>query len=180
MTRIKKSRKVNTNGPARPPREKKQAEAKAKRKIGKGLATGNRHSGEAVKSGKPADNTAAKDPRLGSKKKIALVVEGPQSAPSQPRLSPEKELARLENSPRLSLLLDKVEGGELLAAADQFWLDTTLARIAILMDELGIDDDFAEEAPVSPPSVVAESAASELDMFERFEQGSDLLEQYKS
>ncbi|WP_298440815.1 Der GTPase-activating protein YihI [uncultured Ferrimonas sp.] len=177
MTRAKRSRKVNTNGPARPPREKKQADVKKSKKNVKGQATGSRYSGKEVQDAVTGANVIKKDPRLGSKKPIALVVDKPQAAPSKPQLSPEKELAQLESNPRLTQLLDKLEGGELLSQADQFWLDSTLARIAVLMDILGISDDLPQE-PVSAPAA-APKADSEQDLFDQFEQGSDLLDQFK-
>ncbi|WP_028116595.1 Der GTPase-activating protein YihI [Ferrimonas senticii] len=176
MTRAKKTRKVNANGPARPPRAKRDESFKTGKRKGKGQASGNRHSSTEVRT---AANTKADkvDPRHGSKKKIALVIE-PTQAPVVTKLSPEKELAKLENNPRLGALLDKVEGGELLAPADQFWLDTTLARIAVLMDELGIDDDAYDDEPVAAPSK-AQGATDELDLLAQFEQGASLLDQYK-
>ena len=62
------------------------------------------------------------------------------------RLSPEEELAQLENSERLDALLDRMENGETLSAEEQAWLDETLDRIDELMEQLGIDmDDEAED-----------------------------------
>lgn len=173
MTRAKKSRKVNTNGPARPARMKRDENHKTGKKIGKGHATGSRHSGAAVKRNPQAEAKAV-DPRHGSKKPIALTVDAPK-AETKPQLSPEKELAQLEQSPRLAKLLDQVEGGELLAQADQFWLDTTLARIAVLMDTLGISDDDIDDEPEQPQAAASEDA----DLFDQFEQGNDLLDQFK-
>ncbi|QIZ78279.1 Der GTPase-activating protein YihI [Ferrimonas lipolytica] len=177
MTRAKRSRKVNTNGPARPPREKKQANVKFSKKAGKGQATGSRHSGAEVRAAVTGANVEKKDPRHGSKKPIALVMDAAQASVVKPAMKPEQELAKLEQSPRLSQLLDQVEGGELLSQADQFWLDSTLARIAVLMDQLGISDDLPAEEPAAP--VKSSTTDSELDLFEQFEQGSDLLDQFK-
>ncbi|GAA5187094.1 Der GTPase-activating protein YihI [Ferrimonas gelatinilytica] len=173
MTRMKKSRKVNTNGPNRPPREKKQ-EKIASKKAGKGQKAGNRHSGTAVKQADKAN--AAHDPRLGSKKAVPLVLDK-ASAP-QPRnpVSPEKELSKLENDARLHTLLERVEDGEVLAQHDQFYLETTLARIAVLMDELGIQES-AHDAP--DPSADKREQLDDEDLFAQFEQGEDLLKQFK-
>ncbi len=67
----------------------------------------------------------------------------------KPVLSPQEELTQLENSERLDALLDRLENGEVLAAEDQAWLDQTLDRIDVLMEQLGIelgDDTEDEEA----------------------------------
>lgn len=66
-------------------------------------------------------------------------------------LTPEEELAALENDERLDALLDRLENGETLKAEDQAWVDQTLDRIDVLMEKLGIalddnvDDEKAEE-----------------------------------
>ncbi|AIA69044.1 conserved hypothetical protein [Pectobacterium atrosepticum SCRI1043] len=103
------------------------------------------------------------DPRIGSKKPVqlgvldsAIVKPKPKSKPSEPvekvvaakpTMSPEEELAMLENDTRLDALLDRLDSGETLSAKDQSWVDETLDRIDILMEELGIElgDDDEEE-----------------------------------
>ncbi|MCX8959563.1 Der GTPase-activating protein YihI [Erwinia psidii] len=109
--------------------------------------------------------TKEKDPRIGSKKPIALggdaqsvkkaakPTRSRSGAEKAPRLTPEEELAKLENDERLDALLDRLESGEALKAEDQAWLDQTLDRIDVLMEQLGIaldddaeaDDEEAEE-----------------------------------
>ncbi|KGT95373.1 GTPase activator [Erwinia typographi] len=160
--------------PARAPQDKKPA-AKTKRKSRdevnaeardrkrekkhRGNASGSRANPVAA-SQKSSGSTASKDPRIGSKKAIAL---GPVAAETQSvkktakvarpaeekksRLSPEEELAKLENDQRLDALLDRLEKGETLPAEDQAWLDQTLDRIDVLMEQLGIalDDDVEDE-----------------------------------
>ncbi|NKI75072.1 Der GTPase-activating protein YihI [Dickeya sp. CFBP 2040] len=96
-----------------------------------------------------------KDPRIGSKKPVSLLPEGavaPVKPPVTPkekpvRLSPQEELEMLENDPHLDDLLDRLEKGETLPAKEQSWLDETLDRIDILMEQLGIslDDDEDED-----------------------------------
>lgn len=53
----------------------------------------------------------------------------------------------LENDQRLDALLDRLESGETLSAEDQAWLDQSLDRIDVLMEQLGIalDDDADDE-----------------------------------
>ncbi len=88
---------------------------------------------------------------------VALVVDEtkvkakPQPKPkaeAKPRLSPEEELAKLENDERLNALLDRIDDGETLNAQEQAYVDKTLDRIDVLMDVLGIelgDEDDEEE-----------------------------------
>lgn len=123
-----------------------------------GHASGSRTNPAAV-SQKGDNSTAAKDPRIGSKKAIALGFDAAASKPAtpakvakavvekKPRLTPEEELAMLENNQRLDALLADLENGETLAAADQAWLDQTLDRVDVLMEQLGIalDDDADDE-----------------------------------
>lgn len=125
----------------------------------RGNASGSRANPVAPNHNKGNDNQA-KDPRIGSKKPIPLGVEGQQSQPKpakvkkvaaekQPKLSPQEELSALENNERLDALLDRLENGEVLSAEEQAWLDQTLDRIDVLMEQLGIelgDDEDGDEA----------------------------------
>ena len=123
----------------------------------RGNASGSRANPVAASQNKGNDSQA-KDPRIGSKKPIPLGVEGQQSKPAKvkkavvekkPKLSPQEELAGLENNERLDALLDRLENGEVLSAEEQAWLDQTLDRIDVLMEQLGIelgDDEDGDEA----------------------------------
>lgn len=142
----------------RPSREDlNQASRDRKRdKKHRGNAAGSRTAPDTAKS-KSGQGNKNRDPRLGSKKPIPLVADGvtmpaPVKKAAKPvqakvRLSPEEELAQLENSERLDQLLDRMENGETLAAEDQAWLDETLDRIDELMEQLGIemDDEASDE-----------------------------------
>ncbi|ERK05412.1 MAG: Der GTPase-activating protein YihI [Pantoea sp.] len=160
--------------PAQSPRGKPAAKAKRKSredlnleardrkrdKKHRGHAAGSRANPEKQAAGKGQGKTA-QDPRLGSKKPIALVAEGQTSVVKKPapkakaekaRLTPQEELAKLENDERLDTLLDRLESGETLSGEEQAWLDETLDRIDELMETLGIaldddadDDEQAEE-----------------------------------
>ncbi|MEZ3500994.1 Der GTPase-activating protein YihI [Pantoea sp. KPR_PJ] len=121
----------------------------------RGNASGSRANPD-VSSGKATQSNKPKDPRIGSKKPVSLVADGTTvSAPvkkvakpaaTKVRLSPEEELAQLENSERLDTLLDRMENGDTLSSEDQAWLDETLDRIDELMEQLGINmDDEAED-----------------------------------
>lgn len=104
-----------------------------------------------VESGSDKNGNAGakqKDPRIGSKTPVPLVVENNKPVvakaakpkePKQPKMSPEKELALLEQDERLNQLLDAVDEGKTLTAEEQTYVDNTLDRIDELMSALGID-----------------------------------------
>tara|TARA_Y100001956_G_scaffold81282_1_gene98450 strand:+ start:715 stop:1251 length:537 start_codon:yes stop_codon:yes gene_type:complete len=140
----------------------------------KGLKTGGRNS--EAKAGKQQAAGQKRDPRLGSKKKIPLVVE-PQKklSKTERRLSAEQELAMLENDAQLNVLLDRIEEGENLGAGLQKYVDEKLARIEVLMKQLGIYDE--DESEQETDSTVKGDAGSDDDLLSQFE---DLdLDQFK-
>ena len=129
-------------------------EARERKRLKKrrGLASGSRTQVESANQKNKAD-AQTKDPRIGSKVPVALVVEAkPKTKPhpkpkaeAKPRLSPEEELAKLENDERLDALLDRIDDGETLSAEDQSYVDQTLDRIDALMEQLGIELGDAED-----------------------------------
>lgn len=145
-------------------REELEREARERKKDKKhrGNASGSRTQEKASTDQRSGQRKAA-DPRIGSKKPVQLGVlesavakQKPKSKPSEPvekvvaakpTMSPEEELEMLENDARLDTLLDRLDSGETLSAKDQSWVDETLDRIDILMEELGIElgDDDEEE-----------------------------------
>lgn len=175
MSRQKKSRRLTDIMPARKTDKKpeigalkarpgkkltryeldaKAREEKRKRKH-KGLNSGSRHSAAAN-----ADKSAqieAKDPRIGSRKKVPLMVEfvnkpekgqfiqAEKTNEKSPALDPMLELEQLENNECLNNLLDQLDDGKVLSKADQAFVDECLDRIAQLMDELGISDEEGED-----------------------------------
>ena len=169
MSRTKKTRRITdimptrksdkrpeqpklTSGKNRKPNryelDAKAREEKKKRKH-KGLPTGSRNVDLAEQ--KKAVVKEAKDPRIGSKKKIPLMVEfvnkpekGQFIKPVLPEevkpvLSPELELEQLENNECLHQLLDELD------AEDQKFVDECLDRIDELMEILGIQDEEMDE-----------------------------------
>ncbi|SUB23409.1 Der GTPase-activating protein YihI [Avibacterium avium] len=132
----------------------KAREEKRKKKH-KGLVAGSRHSRQ--EENKALEQDAKLDPRVGSRKKIPLVVEfvnkpekgmtiSPVAAEKPDvektkALDPMVELEQLENNECLNDLLDQLEAGKTLNAKDQAFVDECLDRIAQLMDELGIRDE---------------------------------------
>ncbi|NWA74631.1 Der GTPase-activating protein YihI [Serratia proteamaculans] len=132
-----------------------EAREHKRQKKRRGLASGSRTQVESANQKNKAA-AQAKDPRIGSKVPVALLVEDKPKAKPQPkaeakpkpRLTPEEELAKLENDERLDALLDRIDDGETLNAEDQAYVDQTLDRIDALMEQLGIelgDDDEEEE-----------------------------------
>ncbi|AWW35001.1 Der GTPase-activating protein YihI [Mannheimia varigena] len=177
MSRTKKTRRITDIMPARKTDKPKQPtpklgggknrkltryeldaqarEEKRKRKH-KGLPTGSRNADPTEQ--KKAVEKEVKDPRIGSRKKVPLMVEfvnQPEKGrtikpvpvePVKPTLSPEQELEQLENNECLNQLLDDLEAGKTLSAEDQKFMNECLDRIDELMTELGIEfeDDDAD------------------------------------
>lgn len=169
MVRKKKSRKISDIMPIRKSDKKPEApklsgkkltryelDAKAredkKKRKHKGLASGSRHSN--AEQNKNNQVIEQKDPRIGSRKKVPLIVEfvnKPEKGMTIPavkepkKLAPEVELERLENNEILNELLDALDEGKTISKADQQFVDECLDRIAQLMEELGIQDEEETE-----------------------------------
>ncbi|MGL5610295.1 Der GTPase-activating protein YihI [Aeromonas veronii] len=157
-------------------RERKRA---AKRK---GLKAGSRQQVEQPKS--KSGNSQSKDPRIGSRKPVVLVVDDKQKRPAALKavkekklvMTPEQELASIENDDRLNDLLDRLDAGETLEAAEQAWVDQRVDRYQELMDELGIidnDDDEDDELPFDDGDDAEfdeQKPASEEELWDRFNQ----------
>ena len=143
----------------------------------KGLKAGSRQAVEQETSGIKS-GSGSKDPRVGSRKPVALVVE-PAKKPvaakpakavktaeqiaeqiaeqqaKQQQLKLEQELATIENDERLNLLLDRLDDGLSVSADDEAWLDARLARHQELLVALGMDDDDDDVAePASPDDLL--------------------------
>ncbi|MGL5700823.1 MAG: Der GTPase-activating protein YihI [Kluyvera sp.] len=135
-------------------REELNQEARDRKRDKKhrGHSAGSRASGGQGASGSN-NQKQQKDPRIGSKKPIALgvtdtpVVKQHKPKSEKPMLSPQAELDLLENDERLDALLERLEEGETLNAEEQSWVDAKLDRIDELMQQLGLsyDDDEEEE-----------------------------------
>lgn len=172
MARKKKTRRISDIMPTRKsdqkteqPKNRRQAsryeldtkawEEKKKRKH-KGLKAGARNGGLEKKT--PQIENRLKDPRIGSRKKVPLIVE--EMIPQRQKvkvskeaveivkpqaLDPMIELQNLENNECLNQLLDDLEAGKKLKEADQQFVDECLDRIAQLMDILGIEEEEDED-----------------------------------
>ncbi|WP_369434001.1 GTPase-activating protein [Psychromonas sp. MME1] len=78
------------------------------------------------------------------------------------KLSPEKELALIENDDRLNDLLEQLDNGETLSQVDQSWVNKQTQRHQQLMQQLGWLDDDGEE-----------------DLLQQFEDASSALDEFK-
>jgi hypothetical protein len=148
---MKKTRTPGQLGARKESRENAEQSRERKRKAKrKGLAPGSRHN-QGGESGGGGAARVQKDPRLGSKKPVALIKDEAKAAPVVAKvaklkaLTPEQELEQLENNERLNTLLDRVDAGEKLGKDDAAWLDQTLARHQQLLEQLGLLDDEDEE-----------------------------------
>ena len=176
MTREKKSRKVPAlksapRAPKKSRAEIDQLSREQKRlKKRKGLRSGSRQN--VAEQGQQNEGRAVKDPRIGSKKPVPLMVEfvnrqpkksAVAAAPAKPKLTPAEELAMLENDERLHLLLDRVDAGESLSSEEQSYVDNALDRVDELMQILGLtdEDESAEQDSQAPGN-------SPEDLWERF------------
>lgn len=161
MTRKKKSRTSGQIGirhkPAAEARQERDRPVETKKK-GAGLKSGSRNA--LVQADKTeCSGSKNKDPRIGSKKPIPLVVtvaEQKLLAPAtQPKavlakakpveIAPEVELAQIEQDERLAELLERTEQGEILTGKDAKYFNAKTARHAELLTLLGLDLDEDED-----------------------------------
>ncbi|MFC4653795.1 MULTISPECIES: Der GTPase-activating protein YihI [Rheinheimera] len=161
MTRIKKTRTSGQIGvrhkPATEARQDRTRTPETKKK-GSGLKSGSRHSPPAEQ--KTSSGSGKKDPRHGSKTPIALVITAAEqkvidsknlqpvaqlSKAKQPTLSPEQELAQIENDATLAALLDRVDQGEILKGKEAKYFNAKTARHAELVELLGLDSEEEDE-----------------------------------
>lgn len=150
---VPKSRRPASGNKKKTRQELNQEGRERKReKKHRGNKSGSRTNVEnAGKSGK--GRSAERDPRLGSKVPVPLIADAPKKAqpgiqpePAKPeRLSPQEELERLENDPRLDALLERLENNETLSHEEQQYVDDMLDRIDALMEELGIELEDEDE-----------------------------------
>lgn len=164
MTRQKKTRNSGENGPRFLPAAevRKQRERKEEsKKSGAGGKPGQRNSQLLRKASEPSGGSSNKDPRLGSKKPVPLLPEGAEAVaqglkPIQPKasiakvvvasgLTPEQELAQLEQDSRLQLLLERVERDEVLTGKDAKYFNRMTERYEQLLQQLGLAEDAEPE-----------------------------------
>ena len=165
MTRQKKTRSAGPNGlrhlSAEDARKTREPKEETKKK-GSGLKSGNRNNVAAIKT-EAVKESGKKDKRIGSKTPVSLT---PQTAkPQQPQvllqpkaslakakaaeLTPQQELALIENDSYLQQLLERVEQNEILTGKDAKYFNAKTARLEQLMDALGLDVD-TDDTEIDP------------------------------
>ncbi len=169
MTRQKKKRSAGPNGQrhlsADDIRKTRQPKEQTKKK-GAGLKSGSRNS-EAVATSTANNESAKKDKRIGSKKPIALVADTGIQVTEQAKialkpkaslakakpvgLTPEQELALIENDSVLQQLLERVEKDEILTGKEAKYFNAKTARLEQLLQQLGLSDgaDAADTDPLA-------------------------------
>ncbi len=173
MSRNKKVRSSgNTDVVVVRQRSQADIEGRLRKKLKKrkGLKTGSRHSEESGNT-RRLNSSQAQDPRLGSKKKIPLVVETQPKVIAEKRQNQaEQELALLENDVQLHALLARLDQGEKLGAGLQQYVDEKLNRIEQLMKQLGLfDEESDEEVSSESPAVKSKQrSASDDELLEKF------------
>ena len=184
MSRTKKSRTAG-NSEAKFSGQRKETssqaqqarERKRKAKL-KGNKAGARNIVESKQTQKKNAKQANNEKRIGSKKAVALIVEEKQQqekpkvqlqpkaqvvkSQAEVKLSPEKELALIENDQRLNDLLEQLDNEESISQVDQSWVDKQMTRHQQLMKELGWLDDDGEE-----------------DLLQQFEDAGSALDEFK-
>ncbi|MGV7963361.1 Der GTPase-activating protein YihI [Photorhabdus tasmaniensis] len=164
MNQLKKKApaKASAGKQKRKSREELNAEGRERKRQKKhsGNPAGSRHKEQS--SDKHQAGREQRDPRLGSKVLVPLIVGETSVKPvavkakaeTKPRLSPQEELAMLENDDRLDALLERLENGEKLSEEDNVYVDATLDRIDALMEELGIDPGEEEGEEEKPDDIM--------------------------
>jgi ribosome assembly protein YihI (activator of Der GTPase) len=142
MARAKKSRKIGQIGVRKSPDFKRVEKEKRVKKI-LGKPAGSRNNQPV--SGNDSNNTKTNnDPRLGSKKPVALFAQSNEFEQAKPKIksfTPQQELAQIETDEKLSLLINKLDSGEKIDKVSQNYIDQKLNRHKQLCEILGIYDD---------------------------------------
>lgn len=174
MSRNKKSRKpgsaIDADVIVTRNRSEADVEGRLRKRLKKkkGLKAGSRHSDGSEQKQRAA--AQARDPRLGSKKKVPLIVEPVKKQTKQERrLSAAQELEMLENDAQLNILLDRIDSGENLGAGLQKYVDEKLDRIEALMKQLGIYEEDQEEDEALESVTKAKASRSDDDLLSDFE-----------
>ena len=186
MSRTKKTRTAGNSEPKFNGQRKETSsqaqearERKRKTKL-KGNKAGARNIEESKQTQKQNAKQVNNQKRVGSKKPISLIIEDKPQQPTQPKvvrqpkvkviktaekvmLTPEKELALIENDQRLNLLLEQLDNEEVISQEEQSWVTQQMDRHQQLMQELGWLDDEGEEDLLQQ----FDDAASALDEFRK-------------
>lgn len=145
MPRKKKSRKIGLIGAPLPPkaqRKPKPTSNQKKTRTTLGKPSGTRNNPEQT-SNQVLQSKGSKDPRIGSKKPVALIVED-KTAKTQAKpkhFSPAKELESIEQDERFHALLDKSDTEQSLTREEQAYVNKLTTRHKELCTLLGVTED---------------------------------------
>ncbi|MEZ9130664.1 GTPase-activating protein [Vibrio breoganii] len=177
MSRHKKSRKAGSTGDVdlivTRNRSEADVEGRTRKKLKKrkGQKAGARHS--VATESKENAGRGQRDPRIGSKKKIPLIIEAaPKPTKQQRKYTAEQELEALENDAQLNVLLDRIENGESLGVGLQSYVDQKLDRVEVLMKQLGLlepEEEELEEVVVPSKANKSKKAKTEDELLASFE-----------
>ncbi len=184
MSRTKKSSTAGNSeekytGPRKESSSQAQEARNKKRKSKlKGNKAGARNANESKQTQQKSAKQAVNEKRIGSQKAVPLVIaeKAPVETPKvqhQPKakviksqapakLSPEKELALIENDDRLNELLEQLDNDETVSQIDQSWVNKQMQRHQEIMKELGWLDEDGEE-----------------DLLQQFEDAGSALNEFK-
>jgi ribosome assembly protein YihI (activator of Der GTPase) len=168
MPRKKKSRKGGLIGTPQAPKAQRKVKAedsKIKRK-NFGKPAGSRNNPEQTELN-PNTVKQQKDPRIGSKKPVQLLVEKADTKiVAEPKhFSPAQELNAIEQDERLATLVEKLDSGARLSKEDSKYVSVKMERHRLLCELLSIADE---------PEDLAETQTSEKKSEE------DLLSEFES
>ena len=163
MTRIKKTRKIGSNGIRKQETRVPDDKPNRRKKTPKGKKSGSRNSLILEsQSESQTNNKNNKNSKLGSKKPIEL-IKAPTVAPvvvsTEPKPTPqaqlvktptiaisaEDELQQIESDPVLIDLVERVEKDEVLKGKEAKYFNVKMARHAELLEILGLDHQDAED-----------------------------------
>lgn len=167
MPRKKKSRKIGQIGtPLAPKANRKPAPASPKRnKKTLGKPSGTRNNPEQTSS-QSRPSKVQKDPRVGSKKPIPLIVDDkPKARVTKPKFfSPAQELESIEQNERFGMLLEKLDSEVALSRQERAFVNKLTARHQELCDLLGISNDDGSMADAGN----SENSTDD-DLYDQFE-----------
>lgn len=154
MPRKKKSRKIGLIGAPLAPkaqRKPKPTSNQKKTRTTLGKPSGSRNNPEQT-SNQALQAKGNKDPRIGSKKPVPLIVEektlGTQVKPKH--FSPAKELESIEQDARFHTLLDKLDTDQSLSREEQAYVTKLTNRHKELCALLGLNEDDSDEIKDKP------------------------------
>ncbi|WP_166422455.1 Der GTPase-activating protein YihI [Paraglaciecola sp. 20A4] len=168
MPRKKKSRKIGQIGtPLAPKTKRKSAPVAPKRnKKTLGKASGSRNNPEQTSSSNQQRKTI-KDPRVGSKKPIPLIIDDqPKVKVAKPKyFSPAQELESIEQNERFGMLLEKLDAEQTLSKEERAFVNRLTARHQELCELLGISNDEDQSIDSSEDDLYTQFESIDINKF---------------